>query len=462
MASNFSEMIESFKIEGYWWLPDSPEKKIPGYMEYSPEKISLNLMGSFQDLKDFNKVFDPQIILGTSMKGSPITLFNCYSGTKTFGTGIPKTSFHVLYFFDGIHFNNTEEIKFKSLLMYFSNLDNWVGVSGFHTDFPNQNSIVTTFTQPNSLHAKIDEELKLDIGFDASHSFNLEGPRTISMKQKAVVTIESNTEKTFLDFLKVQGNIRNFLSLATLTPIFPLKLVGRTELNKKTEGELTIYPEIGIYYNMIGLQSEIKKTHSMKMLFTLNDIRDDFEKYIKTWYEKKEKLGEVVNLYFGTLYNPSRYLIQEFLSIITSLEAYHRRFGTNFIWSDEEFKKIQSQVISSVDSEYNEWVKNKFQYGNEPSLRKRLKDFLEQFKVHLEKNPLFGSKFVDDVVNTRNYYTHYDNELKEKKMNDNEIFPCIQMLRVLMEICFLSELGFPHDKITLLVQKSIKEKYVIK
>lgn len=43
-----SSLNESRDWTGEWWLPDDPEKKVPGVLSYSPEKgLRLSLIGGW-------------------------------------------------------------------------------------------------------------------------------------------------------------------------------------------------------------------------------------------------------------------------------------------------------------------------------------------------------------------------------------------------------------------------------
>jgi len=63
-------MMDKFEYKGRWWLPDKPEKRISGTLRFTPnEGAILELIGSFKDTKDINKMLEPEIILGISSNG---------------------------------------------------------------------------------------------------------------------------------------------------------------------------------------------------------------------------------------------------------------------------------------------------------------------------------------------------------------------------------------------------------
>lgn len=55
--------------------------------------------------------------------------------------------------------------------------------------------------------------------------------------------------------------------------------------------------------------------------------------------------------------------------------------------------------------------------------------------------------FIEKVVDTRNYQTHHDEDLKEHSASGKELYHLTQKLKILLEICLLTELGFSSDEI---------------
>lgn len=71
-------MIEELKYAGVWWLPDKPEDRVSGTLRFtSDEGAILDLIGSFKDIKDIDKVQRAEFILGLSSDGKNITLYKC-------------------------------------------------------------------------------------------------------------------------------------------------------------------------------------------------------------------------------------------------------------------------------------------------------------------------------------------------------------------------------------------------
>jgi ApeA N-terminal domain 1 len=87
-------------------------------------------------------------------------------------------------------------------------------------------------------------------------------------------------------------------------------------------------------------------------------------------------------------------------------------------------------------------------YGNEFSLRKRLKELLDQFwKNLLEDFVSNKSTFVKNIVNTRNYLTHYDEDLKDKAVQGEGLYYLNERLKLFLIILLLDQLGIPRNDI---------------
>jgi len=64
-------------------------------------------------------------------------------------------------------------------------------------------------------------------------------------------------------------------------------------------------------------------------------------------------------------------------------------------------------------------------------------------------------------VNTRNYLTHYDPELKAvAKIGLRDLFNLMQRLKVLLEVSFLNELGLADTTIKQMILRSQAYQYI--
>ena len=183
-------MMDKFEYEGIWWLPDKPEKQISGTLRFTPnEGAILELIGSFKDTKDILK---PEIILGIS-NGKKITLHKCF---ETFGTksnvsfpGLLTSSFYANEIFVGAHFQKSEDIKFRELSIRYSYLDEWVNISGFNIQYPDEKEIVIKYKEPEPIQTSIGEDCKIFIEIQVTRPTHSIVQKEASIKQRTYIRI---------------------------------------------------------------------------------------------------------------------------------------------------------------------------------------------------------------------------------------------------------------------------------
>jgi hypothetical protein len=125
-------MQNPLEIKGYWWLPDSPDNKLPGTLTFSQEDGALlEIVGVFGTERT-PRIEQPTIILGTTQQGKPITLYKCLYSQWTYpliGYGGGKYLVH--FIFEGTQFDSEEKIAFHQLCGRYTDLDAWVNIYGF-------------------------------------------------------------------------------------------------------------------------------------------------------------------------------------------------------------------------------------------------------------------------------------------------------------------------------------------
>ena len=453
--------MEEFEYNGLWWLPENPDKKISGTLKFHPvEGANLELIGSFKGIEDLNTVLQPDIISGITSNGKIITLYLCYeSQSHVRVPGFLMSSFIVRMVFLGYHFEKAEDIVFDSLSLNYSHLEEWARITGFQfkkEDDPKNHltKLEVSYSFPKKVEVKLSN---LNISFD--YNFTLGGDRIkeVKLKQTMFIKIEPHKPVHINDYHRdICYHIQNFLSLAIGRAVSPLIIKGKTNACKtKLPDGRVVYNDILIFYRIKDVPK--LSIHPADMLFSFDDISANFENYLRNWFAKSEILQPVFDLYFGTLYNPSMYLQHEFLSLIQALESYHRRVADGKYVSDDDYTQIYETLISAIpqelDNDFRESLEQKLKYHNEFSLRKRLKEILE--KCGDAVNLLIDDykRFTDDVVNTRNFLTHYDKNIEVKAKTGRELYRLVQKMKFILEICFLIELDMHMETIKALVSQ---------
>ena len=114
---------------------------------------------------------------------------------------------------------------------------------------------------------------------------------------------------------------------------------------------------------------------------------------------------------------------------------------------EKEFNSLLDTILQNTPCKWRSWIQGRLKYANELSLRSRMRQMITPF------NDLFGSEsahatFVNQVVCTRNYLTHYDQGIKDQAVTDPyELRKLHSKLEGLIQLHLLQLLGFEHDHI---------------
>ncbi len=456
--------MEEFVYNGLWWLPDNPNNKVSGTLSFHPvEGIKLELIGSFKEIIDLEKDLTTGIIMGFTTDGKKITLYQCIENrTKLSMPGMLVSFFTANIVFIGQHFEREEDIEFKNLSINYSYLEDWINILAFENfqaadlDY-NLRKYEVRYSFPQKIEAKLE-----GININIYHQLKKHQSRNeVVLKYTAFIELEPHNSLHFNDFEEYINNIGRFLSLAIGKAVYPLAIKG------KTKSGITEIPDkkdynVSIFYLIKGSPDFLGKLDTSKMLFSFSDISSNFEICLKNWFTKSELLKPVYDLYFATLYDPSAYLQFQFLSLAQAIESYHSRIYDGKYLSEEEYKIIYELLVEAipreVDKEIKTFFKEKLQYLNQFSLRRRLKDIIKKLgnKADFLIDDIDG--FINDVVNTRNYLTNYDRKLEDKVKKGRELYMIVQIIKFILEVSFLLELEIPKETVDNLVFRNQKYK----
>lgn len=437
-------MLKEFEYQGEWWLPNQIEIRIPGTLKFSQnEGAKLELIGSFKESKNRHIFTNPEIILGISSGGKIITLYRCFETESIVNIpGSLRSSFFVQTIFIGTHFNEIQETKFKKMRIHFSNLDEWINISGINIRSEDKGCLIK-YKMPESIEANIKNGFKILLNPRMQTQSMSFAQKEIKIQQKWDIVIEPINDKHFEDYIEIMYTIRNFLSLGISEVINPTNIEGIKETDNQPS-------RIEVFYKLPQLQvSRIKIPH--EMLFTFKSISSNFESYIQNWYNLIESIRTLYDLYFGVLYSPKMYLRLQFLSLVQGIESYQRKKGKmRYIINPKKHKQQVEKILESTYSEFRDWLRMELSNSNQPSLQDRLRDIIDSnlqiFGDYLESHE-DQYEFIRKVKDSRHFYIHGDKEDERKAIPEGELYPYIWRLKILAEILLLKELGFQEDEI---------------
>lgn len=474
--------MEEFEFKGLWWFPQFPNHQVAGTLRFHPvdgavlETMGDNFTGPITELfgvrdEPFtgatlipqNIVIDT--ICGYTNKGDAVTLWKCVQGGENWAIGYVGSTIRAQAVFIGCHFEKGEDIVFDSMAINYSHLESWLGITGFSGGFRRSETGEylggeIKYELPDRVEFRVNN---LNIAF--YHKLGLASDLFVDIhtKQTTFVEITPDNPMHYNDYYSdIIYHLRNFLSLGTGTAVLPLVVKARNKncTLENSKGE-SIPRDVYIFYTAKGSTiGERKQIDRWDMLFRYQDIVDEFQTCLQNWFMRAEKLRPVFDLYFGIFYIPSMYVHLEFLTLAQALETYHRRMYDGMFMPLDQYETIRQTLNQAIpktlDDDHRNSLKSRIQFGYEYSLRKRLKhlltDVLAPYRPTVDRLVGRHSEFINDLVNTRNYLTHYTEELDKVAVTDPQgQYNFVQKMRLLMQLCLFIELGLPAETVEKLV-----------
>lgn len=270
-------------------------------------------------------------------------------------------------------------------------------------------------------------------------------PENCKVEERLQVKIQLEEKKDILELLEIRDRIVALISFAIkdnvnviaqfLIDTEDCEVYGDYRESRRNE-LISTQPNYTIYYT-----DEFEYNFNLTNLSDTVDIR-----------ENMEKLAPIINLYLSLYRYPQMPIEIAFLSLIQALETLHARF---FYHNDKD-EYVQSVYNRFSDHPQFEYIKSILLSNGQDSpkcrqiyLVSRINDLLLD-----DYDPLFwsfyskGGLFAQQIVDTRNYYTHYDEGKREKALSGNDLADGILILQLILELYVCRFLGIDvKDKI---------------
>lgn len=384
-------------------------------------------------------------VTGELTSGFKLTLYKCSRlETQSFIGSRDVFTYSVQFMLEGIKISKLEEDKFSKVIFNMSDIILWGGISSYKI---NENLFNLSHTNDKNITIYSDNEYLIEYYVSGkmlpTHERELL-VEEIKLTQIPVIIIESKKIQKFDFFLEKYYLIKRFIEIAIKKKIYPLAIKGFSP-NKLFEGERkrNQYPiNVNSYLIKNEEKANTKYLESHRYLFSLDDVINygNFNKYVENY----EKLEPIIDLYLDIIHGYDITVTRAFLNITQALETYHSRFKFNGKTSD--FKKRIENVILEKRSKTMRDRDRKFLMANSKkfiTLESRLAELLlAEFEIRFYTGAIPYDKFPKIIAKSRNYYTHYDENLRNKIIEKENLEPYIQILMCILEYYILDELGF--------------------
>ena len=356
-------------------------------------------------------------------------------------------------------FKDYNNVKFSKMEFRLSDTLTWSGLNGLSIKYEKHWTCILKHKFKKSISYSIDNNTTISFVPYFHENINIYDNEETIIKQFIKVRITSRKNQDLYFYIDVLNKIKTLIEMAIGKSIYIKEITGYKRDYYRVFDNKRRYYEIKIH-SKDSYKDNYKESKIRDMLFSLSDIANNNAQLLKNWFLKYELLEPILNLYnFCIIYEKMPYETV-FLNIVQALETYHSRFICN---KKEDYEKRVNDILKDVPEElkksHYEYLFDKTQQDkniNYIILKSRLNDLmLANFDIVFfnMSNKAFPYEFVEKIVDTRHYYTHYSKSKEGKIFKGEELFFAINSLRIVLSYYLLIEIGFNKE----FIDEKIKE-----
>ena len=458
-------MIHPYDDAGQFWLPDDPERKVGGSISYVPgERPMLRLTGSFNSMDSELKLLanwriphEEKIVLGSVAKGREVTLCGCRSSNEgvidlEFG-GVVTKGLEVATVFRGLHLVTEDELAFARFEVELSHLGEWADLFRIEPGMcprVEEGVHAVGYRLPEAIDAVLGNGWLLRFGVNVRGPSRSRPQRAITVTPTAVVELRPPTRRTLQEGVDQVRIVSTFLSLAAQQP----SVAGRLSVfpgGSAAERDPRM-PELGatvLYQNPDAARQPKDLVPPHDFLFVLADMEVP-EKHLRSWEQATAEIGSTVNLYMAELRELGIHLEPRFLRFVQALEGYHRRRFDNAAVAETEHDARLTEILAASPEKHRDWLAGKLKYSNEPCLAARIAELCRVYATVVDKIDRKRS-WCERVADIRNRLSHQTTGVSEREIG--EILTVTERMKLVLDLCLLSECGFGAEQIQQLVER---------
>lgn len=426
---------------GVWFLPDS-EVTVQGHLSVTDFVIDLQLtdpndrqLSDKKEVQDIEELKYP-VIYGHGSYGEKITLYDCSGYLDSFNAK--------LMLYGDQHYKPFDEQKFKILGVHIPSFDHWISGDSFKKTV-GENGFSIQYQTPDNVYIVLNDKLDLSIDFECFQP-STEKKNKVNLHQFALVNFIVKGEEgmnlpELLNYLLYFQQLVSFLSRdgANVSAARVYSTVEQYEKNKFL-GTM-VYG--GTPFNKF--ESPIPE-RSRNYLVSRKNVNEDLGSFVSNWFSFASGGQHILKLMFLDYFYRGAFDENNFLNLIRVLEVYHIYKFPGKPMPDADFKLKLADIIAGVPDEHKVEVREYLAFKNELTLDQRLtKLFSEVEDNKIGFDYCYNDEFKRKVKQSRNYYTHYNPNLKDKAVKGEELEKLTVSCRALINYLILKHLEVPEE-----------------
>jgi hypothetical protein len=447
-----------------WWLAGHEEDQLGGTLTYNPiDGVTLDLLGILGDLATaLNHSLggaddDYQTIHGVTTRGKPVTLLGAFAKKRQLNMpGIANETWTSNMLVVGIHLTNADDdALFDKSYFRFEGIEHWLEHEPFSDCYDHDSRKLTvTAAKPREVPFADHTDFKVS---SVGSLYTNRKPETrfgIDVISQMAITPDEPRPLNW-HFIRA-GRLQELASLCAghYLPLLSFELRGPHE---PLGGGGTRPSEAHVYARMIHAEMGSRPEHERPVI-TGPELARFSPQAVQLWFDQYEIFSPAISLFFTISGQRKMFTNIRMLLAIQALEVFHRRTSSATIMPPSEFDEFSKGLIEGIpenaSGSMRDKLKSLYVYCNEPSLGQRLKAIIADLTEAFMEGPAgFDKAFLRKLVDTRNYYTHFSAELRDKALDGEGMYWASRRVILLLTLLFLQRLGVAASDIAPLLRR---------
>lgn len=462
-------ILEEFEIKGHWWVPERPNKRVPGILFYRSGDIRLELMGSLTPLVPNMPVgtTDVSVVHGTSEYGEACTLLDSVEVPLSIALpalGDSDVNSEVLpnQLFVGDYIAYFDKLRLSAMFAELTHFEDWLGLQPFGEEHvlssllpqPDGYTVPVAYDWREIVQAQVPAR-GLTVSIVSSVRKKNERFKSLTLRHVPLLVIKSDQPADYWTFWNTFVEFRTLLTILIGVPVYPTEIQTSQSAKDAALAESSPSPTVRVYHRSSNAKRSNRTIWPYEMPIPFSVIGDQrMPDVLRSWFGHAEKLAPVYDLFAEIHYDHFMKVETEFLRLTQALEVLHRRVydGTNF--GGEALRELKTAVRASLPAGFGQTVKDellgRLDYINEYSLGQRLRALLSGLSQAASGAISAGSseKFVRTVVDTRNHLVHFGPPSKYALTGYDGFLHFNKRLRALLLLLLCDLIGIPEHAAT--------------
>lgn len=442
-------LTDSFELSGEWYLPESPDLQIAGRLKYTPDRTELQLRSAFLPLKA--NLSNPlwtryPIVHGVAEQGELISIFHAQrTELNVIGGGRQTERVISDCIMIGAHVSG--ENCFHEMRFRIPGLPVWLARVNVLQELKSKDESHSVSSLSFNIECKQAELIAVP-AIDATLEWGIEYRPGIKVYTSFSILIEAWVKiiprscRSLDWFFEQQRKVEAMLTFLAGTPMSTDCILASVEESAQQVNVLVMTRNLR--------PCQFENLHDFFM--PRNAMGKSLENVVTTWFEKVSEVLTPSQLAISVLSSTDLWLHVEFLSLMQALEGYHRSYHSGFYMEEDQYqvvrKSLTEAIPQTVHSDHRKALLSKIKYGNQVSLHKRLDELVASITKPLMEKILGGTtKVPRSWIDTRNYHTHWDEDLRSNVLEGQDMYDANVRLQHLLRVIYLRLMGIPDDAI---------------